>query len=308
MLLRLALFWFLLVLPHFVRPWRARADPTFRVASFNVENYLVRAVPGRVVKPLASREAVARHLVDLRPDVVALQEVGDADAVADLQSRLRARGLDLPHAHVVPGHDPSILVAVISRFPFLSRRSHTNESYLVDGRRLRSGRGIAEVMFEPSPGHRVLLLAGHLKSRRAVGAASESDMREQEAILLREKIDALLDEDMEANVVVCGDFNDVPGSPALRALMGRGVRALVDTRPAEPWQGPPGEGPAPGRWVTWTHYFAREDVFSRIDYILVSRGLAREWRREGTRVHGVPDWGMASDHRPIVAEFEPPDR
>jgi endonuclease/exonuclease/phosphatase family metal-dependent hydrolase len=282
-----------------------------RIASFNVENYLIRPAPGRSPKPETSREKVAELLAQARPDVVALQEVGDTEAMADLQARLRAHGTDLPHAEFVRGHDPDIAVAILSRFPFASRRHHTNDAYLLDGRRLRSSRAFAEVSMVPSPGYHVHLLVAHLKSKRAVGIAAESEMRHKEAILLREKADAILVANPDANLVVCGDFNDSPDSPALRALCGSGVRALIDTRPAEPASTSPSLAPSGfprARRVTWTHYFAREDAFTRIDYILVSRGMAREWRPEGTCILTSPDWGMASDHRPIVAEFETTER
>ena len=281
--------------------------PAFRVATFNVENYLVRPAPGRKPKPEFSREHVARSIVESRADVVALQEVGDADALRDLQRRVGAMGSPLPHAEIARGHDTNISVAVLSRFPFLHRRHHTNEAFLLDGRRLRSSRAFAEVSFAPTPAHRVVLLVAHLKSKRAVGLASESEMREQEALLLREKAEAILRPDPEANLVVCGDFNDTADSPALRALVGRGPMALIDTRPAEPMEGRVAPAAA-RRSITWTHHFAREDAYTRVDYILVSRGLAREWRREDTRIHATPDWGLASDHRLLVVGFDSPDR
>lgn len=283
------------------------SEPAFRVATFNVENYLVRAAPGRKPKPESSREHVARLIVESCADVIALQEVGDADALRDLQRRVGDLGSPLPHAEIARGHDTNICVAVLSRFPFLQRRHHTNEAFLLDGRRLRSSRAFAEVSFAPTPAHRVTLLVAHLKSKRAVGWAAESEMREQEALLLREKADALLRADPDANLVVCGDFNDTPDSPALRALAGRGPMALIDTRPAEPMGGG-ASSLAAKRSITWTHHFAREDAYTRIDYILISRGLAREWRREDTWIHATPDWGLASDHRLLVVGFDSPDR
>ena len=297
-----------LALLQALAPPQALAQTRLRIASFNAENYLVQPAPGRRPKPVASRDKVAELLADLHPDIVALQEVGGHDALADLQSRLHARGLALPHAELVRGHDPDIAVAVLSRFAFSSRSAHTNDSYLLDGRRLRTSRGFAQVTFSPSPGYHVFLLAAHLKSKRAVGAAPESEMREQEAILLREKIDAILQSDPDANVVVCGDFNDTQASPALRALYGKGARMLIDTRPAEPSPAGHPHASASPRRVTWTHHFARDDAFTRIDYILVSRGMAREWRPDGTCIHPTKDWGMASDHRPILAEFDATDR
>lgn len=54
--------------------------------------------------------------------------------------------------------------------------------------------------------------------------------------------------------------------------------------------------------------FDKEDVYSRIDYILLSRGMEREWLNEETYVLSLPNWGIASDHRPVVAGFVAEDR
>jgi endonuclease/exonuclease/phosphatase family metal-dependent hydrolase len=99
-----------------------------------------------------------------------------------------------------------------------------------------------------------------------------------------------------------GDFNDTRESPAIRTIIGRGKHKLVDTRPAER----NGETPSGSqlRTVTWTDYYAKTDSYSRIDYILLSPALARDWVTNGTYVLAVPGWGVASDHRPIVAAFE----
>jgi len=286
------------------------AQDSLRVATFNLENYVVRPTGTRKVKPAESRAEVVRSLAAIHPDIVALQEIGDTDSLAELQARLKAAGLHLPHAEHVRGFDTNIFVAVLSRFPFLERRPHTNDSYLVAGRRLRSSRGVAEVTIEPRPGYRLTLLTTHLKSKRAVGTADESEMRAQEALLLRRKIDALLARNPDANILVCGDFNDSKDAAPIRTLLGRGVTGLIDTRPAERPAGAAVQGSEhdPSRPITWTHYFGREDSYSRLDYILISRGLAREWNRAGSFVLASPHWGLASDHRPVVVEFEPRDR
>jgi len=45
------------------------------------------------------------------------------------------------------------------------------------------------------------------------------------------------------------------------------------------------------------------DTYSRIDYILTSHGMVREWLPAETYVLSSPNWGVASDHRPVVAGF-----
>ncbi len=49
---------------------------------------------------------------------------------------------------------------------------------------------------------------------------------------------------------------------------------------------------------------AKDDTYSRIDFLLLSAGMAREWKTNETYVLSRPDWGEASDHRPLTAAFE----
>ena len=75
------------------------------------------------------------------------------------------------------------------------------------------------------------LIAAHLKSRRALPEADEAELRLEEAKRLREKIDARLTANPDLNLIVLGDFNDTCDSSALRAIIGRGKRKLVEYAP-----------------------------------------------------------------------------
>jgi len=289
----------------------AAETPRFRVVTYNLENYLVQRSGTRSPKPEASRRKVTEMLTTLKPDVLALQEIGPTNALLELQARLRAEGLDLPHWEHVSGYDTNVFVAVLSRLPIVARRSHTNESFLLDGRRFRTSRGLLEVDLEAAPGYRFTLFTAHLKSKRTIGAADEGEMREQEARALRRLVEARLAVDPKANVLVCGDFNDTKDSPALKALLGRSTqRPLVDTRPVE--RNGDQAAPENSRWdprhVSWTHFYGKEDTYSRIDYVLLSPGMAREWRPQGSYLPTFADWGVASDHRPVLCEFEAAER
>ncbi len=120
----------------------------------------------------------------------------------------------------------------------------------------------------------------------------------------------ILRRDPDANLIVLGDFNDTKDSASTKEIIGRGRFKLIDTRPAER-NGDNAPSPNPRyepRNITWTHYYGVEDTYSRIDYILLSPGMAREWVTNETYVLTIPNWGIGSDHRPLVATFEAGDK
>lgn len=286
---------------------RAPAE-TFRVAAYNVENYLdVPTESRRTVKSAAARAKVRESIRAAQPDVLALEEMGSTNALRELQTSLRAEGLDLPFSEWVEGYDTNIHVSVLSRLPIRARHPHPDERFLLDGVAYRVSRGFAEVELAAGTNGQFTftLIAAHLKSRRTVPEADEADLRLQEARLLRGLVETRLRADPQARLVVLGDFNDTPNTPPIRALMGRGKFRLVDTRPAERNGDDPANfrpRPAP-RTIAWTHFYAVDDTYSRIDYILLSPAMAAHWDRAGTFIPTVPNWGVGSDHRPVVATF-----
>ncbi len=282
-----------------------RAAPVIRVATYNLENYLLEPLNSRPAKSPAGRAKVRETLRALHAEVVALQEVGGARALEEIRSGLRADGLDYPFSELIHGPDTNIQLAVISRLPIVARRPHTNDAFLLFGRRFRVSRGFLELDVRAGPRQTLTLIAAHLKSRRPVPEADEAELREQEALILRQHIEARLSREPFAKLAVLGDLNDVMDSKSTRAVIGRGRYALIDTRPAER-NGDTEPNPNPRfepRRVTWTHHFGKEDTFSRVDYILISKSLVRVWVKEETCVLALPNWGVASDHRPIVAGF-----
>ena len=286
----------------------AAVGDTFKVATYNVENYLDQPTETRrFTKSEESKAQVRANLIALKPDVVAIQEMGQLSALLELQASLKREGLDLPHHEFVRGWDTNIHVCVLSRFPIVARRSHTNDAFLLSGRRFQVSRGFGEVDIQVTPDYQFTLFVAHLKSRRPIPDADEGEMRAAEAKLLREKIDARITANPNANVLVCGDFNDDYNSAGVKAVVGRGKNALVDTRPAER-NGDDQPNPSNPRWfprnVAWTHFYGVQDTYSRLDYILLSPGMAREWVKNETYALTLPNWGIGSDHRPIVATFE----
>lgn len=283
---------------------------TFRVATYNVENYLDADTETRHAKTPEAKARVCEAILALKPDVLALEEMGKPSALQELRGSLKSGGLDFPYWEHVAGFDTNVHVALLSRFPITKSRLWTNENFLLNGRRFRVSRGFAQAEIQVSTNYAFTLLCAHLKSRRPVPEADEQELRIEEAKLLREKIDAILAPNPDANLVVLGDFNDTQDTLAAKTVISRGKRKLIDTRPAERNRDP-SSGPDPSlqpRNITWTHYYSKEDSYKRIDYILLSPGMAREWVTNETWIFTQPNWGLASDHRPIYATFEAEDK
>jgi endonuclease/exonuclease/phosphatase family metal-dependent hydrolase len=283
------------------------AAGTFRVATYNVENYLDQPTESRPhVKSAEARAKIRESIESIKPDVLALEEMGTTNALLELRASLKADGLDFPFWEHVSGVDTNIHLAVLSRWPIVARRPHTNDLFLLDGRQFRVERGFAEVEIQAATNFTFTLIAAHLKSRRPVPQAAEAEERLGEAKVLRGIIDGHFAVNPESRLIVLGDFNDAKDSDAVREIIGRGRFKLTDARPAErngdnAFAGNPNFDP---RNVTWTEYYGKEDVYSRMDYILISPALARDWVKGETCIATIPNWGVGSDHRPIVAAFK----
>jgi endonuclease/exonuclease/phosphatase family metal-dependent hydrolase len=283
------------------------AVETFRVATYNVENYLDQPTESRPhPKSARARAKVCESICALNPDVIALEEMGSTNALLELRRSLKDKGLDFPYWEHVRGWDTNIHVAILSRLPIVACHPHTNDSFLLDGRRFSVSRGFAEVDIPVATNFTVTLIAAHLKSRRPGPEADEAQLRLQEAKVLRGIVDEHFKADANAKLIVLGDFNDVKSSDSIKEIIGHGKFKLTDTRPAERnGDNTPNEVPRfEPRNVTWTHYYGLEDTYSRIDYILLSPAMARDWVTNETYALTIPNWGVGSDHRPIVAAFK----
>ncbi|MBL69270.1 MAG: hypothetical protein CMO74_12630 [Verrucomicrobiales bacterium] len=279
----------------------------FVVVSFNLENFVGPNEHRRPVKTAEAKAKIVDCLLLARPDVLAVQEIGKRGRLLELQQLLKARGVDLPELFFVDGPDPAINLGVLSRFP-MRGTAHEKVRFVLGRKRFEVSRGFAEVEVMVSEGYSFTLLNVHLKSKRPVGFASEAMLRLREAEALRALVEKRLAEASERNLLVVGDLNDSPGAAPVKAVIGRGKDKLLDLRPFERnGDATPSVGRKSPRRITWTAYYAAEDRFSRFDYLLASKGMARELVPAGTYVLAVADWGLASDHRPIVAQFKNAD-
>jgi len=286
--------------------WTASASfgTDFVVAAYNLENYLRmdRHTKGETVadapKPEREIAAIVKIIGEIRPDVLGLMEIGGEDMLSDLQARLRTAGIDLPHRVWVRGADEERHLALLSRFPITQDRSQNDVSFQLDGRVQRMPRGILDATVQVAPGYRLRLLGAHLKSKRTTPNYDQARLREREADMLRKHVDGILQKEPSTNLLLFGDLNDTKNEYPIRQIMGPN-RASTSLR--DIWL-------RDSRGETWTHYWKSADIYSRIDYILVSPALAPEviWKKCG--INDSPSWRDASDHRAIYATISPNDR
>ncbi len=112
------------------------AAETFRVATYNVENYLDQPTESRhFVKSAEAKAKIRESIKAMNPDVIALEEMGTTNALLELRASLKADGQDFPFWEHVSGADTNIHVAVLSKFPIVARHPHTNDEFLLDGKR-----------------------------------------------------------------------------------------------------------------------------------------------------------------------------
>jgi endonuclease/exonuclease/phosphatase family metal-dependent hydrolase len=270
------------------------------VATWNVENYLPagRKVDGvyraAYPKPEAEKEALRAVLRATVADVVALQEMGGEEQLAEFQRDLARDGLDYTHSAWLPGDDPERHVAVLSKVPFSRVERHDRVATRYMGGEGIVRRGVLEVAFDTDGGE-VTLFVVHLKSRYTERRDDPlaTAQRSAEAVAVRDLVLERFPDPATARFMIAGDFNDSRGNRPLRAMIRRGETEIARILPAEDERGD-----------AWTHRYRGNESYSRVDFILVSPGLETFAKTLGLRVVDTPRVRNASDHRPVVLTLE----
>ena len=274
----------------------------FRIASYNVENYITmpRRIDGKLRakagKPESERDAVVRMVESIRPDVLGLQEMGESGQFSDLQRRLRKSGLDFPYSEYLQAADTSRHVALLSRIPIVEHHSQNDLPLRVNGVTLHSPRGILDVTVEPVSGERIRILCVHLKAKLEVAEYDQADLRQAESQYLRRYVRDILRTDPSARLVLMGDFNDTKNEKEIWQIMGK--PEWPDSLTALPL--------ADDRGEFWTEFWSYADVYSRIDYIMVSKKLETEVDSGQSGIARPSFWSEASDHCPVYLTLRKP--
>lgn len=283
---------------------------------------------GRVVKPKPSEhlDALLDRTDRMNADVLAVQEVENLAALREFNAKL-----DAPYRFVslLEGNDPRFIdVGLLSRLPI---GSATSNRWVPDPAHPSSflfSRDLMAVEILNNSRDEVLftIWVAHLKSKfvdpkltdpKDIKEANEKNekRRKRQAKATHDIIEAYHNVDSDP-FILCGDFNDHPGSEPLEPLLDGdlGIADVFEGGVAVDFERPEGEGPRIGNPEdeppdeNWTHRLSQSnapDKFERFDHLLVSRALQDS--QHDARIQRRTHWGKnksGSDHDPVWVELD----
>jgi endonuclease/exonuclease/phosphatase family metal-dependent hydrolase len=280
--------------------WAQDENGQITFCSYNLKNYLrmERFVGGKRTEGVGKSEkeiaAVVKFIADIHPDVLGVCEIGAEDELRDLQSRLKAAGLELPELEAAHGGDPTRQLGLLSRFPIVARNSQTELRYRIGDQIFPVQRGFLDTTVRVRKGYELRCVGVHLKSKREIPEVDQKLMRRNEAHLLRQHTESILKEKPDTRLLVYGDFNEDKAEASIVEI--EGVSGMELSMHRINLKDSHGEA--------WTHYWEFQDLYSRFDYFFVSRPLEPYVDKRGSHIYDVPNFYSGSDHRPIVMKID----
>lgn len=271
-------------------------------------------------KPEAEKAALRAILLEVRPDILLLQEVGGAAYLRELQADLKREGLDYPYSIISEekpdeqtaasssnsgsggdshsgggsggsgGSHTERSVAVLSRIPWTAtEQADLHITYFKKRQPLL--RPPLEVVFTAPDGSAWSLFTLHLKSRYTTRKddPEAAIFRTAEATAIRNHIAKKHPEDYR--YLIGGDFNDSQDSAPLRRFLSRGERTLSHALDA-----------FDSRGEIWTYHWAKEGSYQRVDFLLASPPMLRH-TGEASIADTLPAARIASDHRLVYVDL-----
>lgn len=240
----------------------------------------------------AKRANIGGVIKSLQPDIVMFAEVETKFMLDDLNNvELNSAYVD---TQLFEGNDPrGINIGMIAKIKPDKVVSHKDESFTVNGTNgpfFKYSRDCLEVHFTFN-GRHMVFLGVHFKAKTP---PDDPDKRLAEGQHTRAIADAILAEDPSAGVIVLGDYNDIPGSPAVNAVAGAAPSLFTDAADVVP--------------ADQRYSFTFEGNKILIDHQMASP-LAAAMLDKSTVIlkHGAgidDDSKNASDHAPLFAFYQ----
>lgn len=249
------------------------------------QEYAIRSFMGRLVKEKdeAATALIARRILEMDVDVLAVQEVEDLPALQHF-NRTWLKGL-YPFQALVEGNDPRLIdVGVLSKLPIGALTSWRFASHPDEPDSPIFSRDLLEVeILEPRRRKRLLTLFNtHLKSQylapheNPITGKQRADLTRRRQAEVTERI--LLERTRPNSAfVLLGDMNDSPESDCLAPFaQSRGLELVNGLTSARETRPPRRDNPPPASPM-WTHRYkasgqpARYELF---DQVWLSQRLA----------------------------------
>jgi endonuclease/exonuclease/phosphatase family metal-dependent hydrolase len=244
-----------------------------------------------------------RVISEVRPDILITVEVENRPTLGRFNEQvLRTQfNFDYPHFMVIDGNDQrGIDLGILSRFPIVEIRSHVDDP-APNGGRLFS-RDCPEFDIILPAGERLVLTPNHLKSKRNGDDQTSQERRRAQAQGAHAIAVAALAR--SPFVLLGGDLNDTPDSPALASLFTDDFQDVI-SHPNYPTD-------RPGTYQTGL-------AGHKLDYLIMSPQLRARLvdtgiERRGSYHPGVwkpfdtvtKTYNEASDHHLLWANFDFP--
>jgi len=277
--------------------WRPAGDE-FSVMSYNLKlfSYMDRDRDGQEddFKPESEIAPLVALICEIKPDVLAMQELGSDESLTLLQQRLMECGIHYEFRDSLLNPGAFANLGILSRFPITRTEPLTNLSYSIKGKNFNVQRGFQQVDIQVNSTFNFRLINVHLKSK-LFHESGQTEMRRNEARLLSAHVRKLQKDSTNTHLVICGDFNDSYRSAAMRELIGTAESNLTDLRLEDEF----GD--------RWTHYYSGEQSYARIDYFLVNPQMESRWIENKSGIVRDRRANDASDHRPIISVFRAKD-
>jgi endonuclease/exonuclease/phosphatase family metal-dependent hydrolase len=236
----------------------------------------------------------ARVIAEVNADILLTVEVEDRLTLHRFNKQVLAGQFDTepyPFNMLIDGNDiRGIDVGLFSRHPITSVRSH-----IFDKKKSQEifSRDCPEFEIDID-GEPLWLLGNHFKSKRGGGGGDKRKLQgERVAELYRDALER------SARVVVAGDLNDTPDSPALTSLKATGLK---DAMTHDSYQGPGGTHGKCTDSEKIDYLMFSPELFAKVDEVEVERRGIFEFGTPFDTVTGPDD--QASDHAAIVAELD----
>ena len=174
-----------------------------KIASYNVENLFDLQPSGREYAEYIPNTSwkwnsdtyrvklknISRVIVDMAPDIIALQEVESLQALKDLKTQLQRDGLYFPYYAIASAKETSVKVALLSKYPLKTQELRVTASYKY--------RNILEAKVQLGS-ETLYLFVNHWKAK-----SGPESKRVLSAKVLKERLHVLGD----VNYILLGDFN-----------------------------------------------------------------------------------------------------